>query len=1323
MGTDPAAMIARNARRIEDPKERAEFLDRLCGGIVRLRQDVERLLAEGEPDEPAVATPVEVAPPPSRVPAVEEAPAGGGAEAGGAAWTERAGDRIGRYRLVRELGEGGFGTVWLAEQLEPVKRQVALKIIKLGMDTVQVVTRFEQERQALALMDHPNVARVLDAGATASGRPYFVMDLVQGRPIHEYCDRERLTIDQRLALFADVCAAVQHAHMKGIIHRDLKPSNVLVSTRDGKPHATVIDFGIAKATSSKLTDRSLVTEQYQVIGTLQYMSPEQAQASPDIDTRTDVYSLGVMLYELLAGSTPFDQATLERAALDEIQRMIREEEPPRPSARLTRSLDTVGALAASRGVEPARLGALVRGELDWIVMRSIEKDRARRYDTAEGLAADIRRYLAGEAVLAAPPSAAYRLRKLVRRHKGAVAAGATVAVALLVGVIGFAWQANVAQGERDVAIRAREAEAIERKRAEDVAGFMESVFRGIDPGEEEAVAGSFKDQMVARLDGLGEDLKTFSGDPVVRSRLEQAVGQAYLGLEENPKAEALLRAAYEERRASAGESDPATLATGMDLATAWARLGRFDDAIALAESVRARQVARPGTSEDELTRLDYAVGMMYAHADRADRAIEIFEATRSRRAGRPGPDKPLDLQVLHALGAEYRTTGRTEEAVVLLRDVRARRTALLGPNHSDTLWTSNSLSVALLAAGQFDEASTILKDTHSRLLQRYAPDHPVVVTAEMNLAGALGAAGKVDEEIRMVESARDRTVAKSGPDSAESLRATWGVASVYLRAGRTADAVGLLERIHEPLARMYGTGHPIVTVIRGALAKAYLGAGDKERALALLESEVTRSAKAYGEEDRRTLALRSEGAALQIDVGDPARAVELLQRVLDLQTKALGDGHRDTLLTRTSLGRAHFALGQAKPAIAALEPAFRLSTERLGADGEETLTAEALLGAAYWLDRRFDRSVPTLQDALRRAERKYGVADERTIGVAANLAASYRDLPDDGAFIDLLAAWMPRILKSRGTRDSFAMELATKFLEASEAAGRRAESVATLEILRADTLARSGPDHEETLNVASTLAAAYWSAGKLDRSVPLLEDVVPRMRRVFGEDDLATLVATVNLAVNLRDAGRAREAIPIFESAMGGLVAVGAPGADMLATLVREYVAALLMDGRREQAGKVVQREVAAARSRLADGSAELAALLVSHAVVLLGGGASTEAESLLRECISIREKASPDAWNLWNVRALLGEALLGQRRFAEAEPLVVSGYEGLLERKDAIPAQGRLWLEKGRERVLRLYRDWDAAEPGKGHDAKLAEWRAKPPASPAAKPAPAGSR
>jgi eukaryotic-like serine/threonine-protein kinase len=440
--------------------ERRQFVERACAGDAELRRRVEELI-----DNHFRAGHFLASLAPRSVATVEELV------------RERPGSVIGPYKLMEQIGEGGFGLVFVAEQLQPVRRKVALKVIKPGMDTRDVVARFEAERQALALMDHPNIARVFDAGATESGRPYFVMELVRGVPITDYCDQNRLTPRERLELFTHVCQAVQHAHTKGVIHRDLKPSNILVTLHDGTPVAKVIDFGVAKAIGQHLTEKTIYTRFMQMIGTPLYMSPEQAEMSGlDIDTRSDVYSLGVLLYELLTGTTPFDRKRFGKAGFDEIRRIIREEEPPRPSTRLTTLGETLSAVSARRGTEPKKLSALVRGDLDWIVMKALEKDRTRRYETASAFAADVRRFLGEEPVEARPPSAWYRFRKLARRNKVALVTAALVAAALVLGTVAATWQAVRATraearalAERDDKEQARADADAARKRAEDFA--------------------------------------------------------------------------------------------------------------------------------------------------------------------------------------------------------------------------------------------------------------------------------------------------------------------------------------------------------------------------------------------------------------------------------------------------------------------------------------------------------------------------------------------------------------------------------------------------------------------------------------------------------------------------------------------------------------------------------------------------------------------------------------------------------------------------------------------------------------------------------------
>ena len=562
---------------LDDPAARSAFLDRECGSDAELRRHLDALVLGFAPASAAPETVAEASGPTMAI-----RPPGARGEPGANArfhdLDPAPGSVVGgRYILREVIGEGGMGTVYRAEQVQPVRREVALKLIQAGMDSRVVLARFDSERQALAIMDHPNIARVLDAGATDRGHPFFVMELVRGASLTEYCDRHRLDLPARLTLFRQVCSAVQHAHQKGVIHRDLKPSNILVEDHDGRPVPKVIDFGLAKAIGgTQLTEQTIFTAFGAITGTPLYMAPEQAMFNPvDVDTRADIYALGVILYELLTGSTPIRREIFQRAALDEVLRVVREEEPPPPSQRISSS-DALPSLAAVRQVEPARLGRFVRGELDWIVMKALAKERARRYDSAVGLANDIERFLNDEPVTAGPPSTTYRLRKFASRHRGQVVAASLVLLALVAGIAGTALglvearsQAREARRQEAVAAaeaaekeKARAAEAAQREQAErrlaqieKINEILGSIFRDLDPKVVEtqgkplgAVLGERLDQATSQIEGEA------IGDPLAVARMQMTLGDSQYGLGYAAKAVRLYeraRSTFEQKLGSA----------------------------------------------------------------------------------------------------------------------------------------------------------------------------------------------------------------------------------------------------------------------------------------------------------------------------------------------------------------------------------------------------------------------------------------------------------------------------------------------------------------------------------------------------------------------------------------------------------------------------------------------------------------------------------------------------------------------------------------------------------------------------------------------------
>jgi non-specific serine/threonine protein kinase/serine/threonine-protein kinase len=582
--------------------------------------------------------------------------------------------QIGPYKRLRKIGEGGMGIVYRAEQETPIRREVALKIIKPGMDSDQVIARFEAERQALALMDHPHIAKVLDAGVTDTGRHYFVMELIHGIPITDYCDQNQLTPDERLELFIRVCQTVQHAHQKGIIHRDIKPSNVLVTLHDGRPVPKVIDFGLAKAIDQRLTERTLFTQFGEVVGTLEYMSPEQAELGAlDIDTRGDIYSLGVVLYELLTGSTPLGRVRLRETTYAEILRRIREEEAPKPSSRLSESGEALATIAARRKTEPARLAKLVRGELDWIVMRAVEKDRTRRYESAGGLARDIERYLEGEVVEAGPPSARYKLSKFARRHRTALATAGLFALLLIGGAAVSMYsairarqaeaetkralaEAEDAQAKTDQALKESEGS---RSQAEAVSRFLVETFRKPDPARDgsKVTVAEVLDQAVSKLQGQ------FAGSPRIEGELLQALGETYNGLGLYDKAVKAYELAVSVRSSSLGPDHPDTLASRNVLAKALVLVGRTADAIPLFERALKLHEAKLGryhpdtlTSRSELAE---ACGV----SGRAAEATRMHEQTLELCEANLGHDHPLTKQLTRNLMQIYYNASEFEKAL------------------------------------------------------------------------------------------------------------------------------------------------------------------------------------------------------------------------------------------------------------------------------------------------------------------------------------------------------------------------------------------------------------------------------------------------------------------------------------------------------------------------------------------------------------------------------------------------------------------------------------------------------------------------------------
>ncbi len=826
MAVDPARVksLFLAAADLADPAARAAYLNRECGEDVELRSRVEALLRAND------ATPLTQAQP-ARA-AGDYSP---GAPAALVSTTdyprqdEQAGTVIaGKYTLVELIGEGGMGSVWRARQTEPVKRFVAVKLIKAGMDSKQVLARFEAERQALALMDHPNIAKVLDGGLHQH-RPFFVMELVKGVPITDFCDARKLTPKERLELFVPVCQAIQHAHQKGIIHRDIKPSNVLIALYDDKPVVKVIDFGVAKATGGTLTEHTIETGIGGVVGTPQYMSPEQATFNNlDIDTRSDVYALGVLLYELLTGSPPFARKELQKAGLLEILRVVREEEPPRPSAKLS-TAKALPSLSANRSTEPKKLTGLLRNELDWIVMKALEKDRARRYETANGFAADVMRYLGGEAVQAHPPSTAYRLKKFAKRYKGQVLAASVVFLALLAGIVGTTLglleaQKNLQQANENLAFA---------KKGNEILG---SVFAGLDPKQNYATVGEFAQALKDNLQKAVRELEGSAiGDPLTVAEMQNTLGESLLGLGEPSQAIILIEKARATRVAKLGPDHPDTFTSMANLASGYQAAGQLGRALPLFEETLRLRKAKLGPDHADTLRSMNNLALSYQAAGQLARALPLMEETLKLLKAKLGPDHPDTLGSMNNLALGYQSAGKLDRALPLFEETLKLAKTKLGPDHPNTLRSMCNLAEGYYAAGQLNRALPLMEETLRLMKAKLGPDHPHTLSSMNNLALGYQAAGQLDRALPLMEETLRLMKARLGPDHPDTLKSMGNLAGGYWSARQLDKSVPLFEETLKLQEGKLGRQHPDTQAILANLGVSYKDAGRVEEALPLLE--------------------------------------------------------------------------------------------------------------------------------------------------------------------------------------------------------------------------------------------------------------------------------------------------------------------------------------------------------------------------------------------------------------------------------------------------------------------------------------------------------
>ncbi|MGB7266090.1 MAG: serine/threonine-protein kinase [Terracidiphilus sp.] len=781
-----------------DPSERAGFLSSACGSDISLREELESLLAAYE-SSGCLSCPA------LPIPRTNEA---------------QPLESIGPYKLIRKIGEGGMGQVWLAEQFQPIRRQVALKLIRSGAFDDALLHRFQAERQSLALMDHPAIAKVLDAGATPDGQPYFVMEYVPGEPITAYCDHKKLSIRERVELFIKVCDGVQHAHQKAIIHRDLKPANILVVEVDGKPAPRIIDFGLAKAAEPFVAGESLFTGAWGIAGTPGYISPEQT-AGLDIDTRTDVYSLGVILYELLTGSLPFDTEKWRKQPLDEVLRQLREQDPPRPSTRLASEKNLSAASAPLRSTDPKQLRGLLHGDLDSITMKALEKNRGRRYGTPSELAADITRHLDHEPILARPANVGYRARKYVRRHRVSVGVAAVLVVLLAAFAIVEAIQLRRITRERD--------------RASRITDFMTNMFKVSDPGQARG------NQVTAReiLDKASSQIESgLASDPELQAQMMMVMGLTYENLGLYDRAESLYDKAATIRLQRLGPNNDDTLKSQAALGWDIFRRGRYHDSETLLRQVLAIRMSRYGAKNPDTLAVMSYLGVDLMEEGRSAEAATLERQVLDARRRALGDSNTETLSAMNHLGLALQGEGKWPEAESLDRQQLAifRRTE--GNDSPHALMASENLGIILYREGRFAEAEAMVRETLAVKRRILGPDHPETVRTMNTLAAVLTDEGKLEEAQAFAEQVRSARIRLLGPNHPLTFSAMSNLAEILTRRGNYARAEQLLIQAQAGQVRAIGLNNPATALSTYNLACLKLREGHRDDALRLLRDAV-----------------------------------------------------------------------------------------------------------------------------------------------------------------------------------------------------------------------------------------------------------------------------------------------------------------------------------------------------------------------------------------------------------------------------------------------------------------------------------------------------
>ncbi len=1052
--------------------------------------------------------------------------------------------QIGPFKLLQRIGEGGMGAVWMANQQKPVRRRVALKVIKAGMDTRQVIARFEAERQALAMMDHQNIAKVLDAGMTDDGRPWFAMELVQGIPINKYCDDNKLTLDQRLELFVPVCHAVQHAHQKGIIHRDLKPSNVLVTLYDGKPVPKVIDFGLAKAMehTNRLTDRTMFTEFGQVVGTLQYMSPEQAEMNAlDVDTRTDIYSLGVMLYELLTGSTPLDSETVKKSAFLEVIRRIKETDPPRPSTRLSESGDAIKGISAQRKIAPSKLQQILRGELDWIVMKALEKDRSRRYETANGFAKDVQRYLDNEPVTARPPSATYRMKKLLAKHKILFGTATVVLAMLIVSLIAISRSAMLAEAKRIDALNAQiDAQAkgalAEKRREEADAARVEAVnFQRIadaraleaekararaekEKAVAEAVRNFLKDKFLkkasvweqanAQVTGTGQVVRQdvtitellddaaneyspqtietkFPGEPLVQAEILETIGDAFSSLEEHQRAVEFIKTACQIRKKAFDEASPFTAQGRVKLYFATVLAKDYQTAAVVLNLISKSAVDAyivAANSEAAGDPPEVVAARLQEAEVLTDATIdEIERRMHPSRLVMPSIDQRIeDLNVSVALNV-----GKAIQNLIRLDEILVSR---YGESVRRVEYVRFYVSVCYFALGEKQKSLEIMERTLEWVREEYGEDNVMTAGAELVLAVAYDSNGhSVDQRLPLLQHSHKIMTEVMSAEHPTTLVAATHLADALETSGDLESAVKLREQVVNARFNQLGIDHPTAYDGVESLTIDYRQLGQHDKAVEIARDFYHRSKQELGPGDFRTFQAMEDYAYCLNEAGNKEDGIALYQQLIASCKQEFGEVDPDTLHFVNLFGNSLFSIGE------------------------------------------YEMAHPLYSENLKNRRAVHGDQDPRTLVSISNLAGNFRELGEFDRAIELYKEAIEGYTASSGPLHVDTLENQAKLAKCLLLSQQHELAIDEYQRLVQRGSRKWGSSSATVTGYRENLAIALYRSGAFDSSREIWEDLVNQEREALASNrdrspkKLATLLA--NVANSLLKLGEAESAL------------------------------------------------------------------------------------------------------------------------------------------------------------------------------------------------------